>query len=272
MGDLTGQTVLVTGGGRGIGRAICMALATAGADVAIVDRLASEAEDSAELVRQAGRRALALVGDVADPEFVAQAVERTASTFGALTGVVNNAGLGGLSPIETSEPAKWWKVVEVNLKGSYLTARFALPEMAKSGGRIVNIASEAGLEGRENASAYSASKGAVVLLTESIAREAARHGVCAFAIHPGGVLTPGSGAGLRPDSPLPESMKAEIRDLLRDPPELAAQLCVTLLSGKADALSGCYLSVHDDLDRLLRESDLVARSDAQRLRLRTLAG
>jgi NAD(P)-dependent dehydrogenase (short-subunit alcohol dehydrogenase family) len=251
---LSNQTALITGAGRGLGRAMAEALAQAGAAVAIADRMEAEAREAAAAITAAGGRALALIGDVTDEAFAQECFARAQSELGPISLLVCNAGLGGLAPLHTSDPRRWWRVFEVNVKGVYLFARAALTLFqAQGGGRIIITASEAGGRGVANSSAYSASKGAAILLTESLAQEVAPTNVQVFAIHPGGVLTPGSSAGLRPDSPLPDSMKQEIRTLLCDPPTLAAHLVLRLASGEADALSGSYVSVHDDLSVLIEE-------------------
>ncbi len=185
--SLDGRVALVTGGARGIGRAICLALASAGASVAVNYR-SSEVE-AAGLVRQigaAGGKAVALAGDVSDPADTASVVARTIADLGGLHILVNNAGIVKDGLIFTMEPADWQSVMNVNFGGVFNGTRAVLRHfMAQREGTIINISSvmsERGWTGQAN---YSASKGAINAFTRSAAVELARFGIRVNAVLPG---------------------------------------------------------------------------------------
>ncbi len=207
---LEGKVALVTGAARGIGRGIALALAAAGADVAVADlhprpfkgeryyRLrerwsgSDEEVPTAEAVRAVGRRSLELSVDVADPEAVSSAVEECARELGAADVLVNNAGIvNNIARIEAMSPAAWSHEVEVNLHGAFHCVRAAVPGMAQRGwGRVVNIASVAALQPGLGQPAYTASKAGLVAFTRAIAQEFGPRGVTANAVLPGLILTP----------------------------------------------------------------------------------
>jgi len=178
--DLADRVAVVTGGARGIGRAIAERLMASGARVALWDR------DVASL---AG--AVSLTVDVADEASVAGATEATRRQLGKIDILVNNAGItGGNAKSWDLAPADWRRVLEVNLTGPFLCCRAIVPGMIEGGyGRIVNIASIAGKEGNPNAAHYSASKAGVIALTKSIAKETAQNGVVVNCITPAAVRT-----------------------------------------------------------------------------------
>jgi meso-butanediol dehydrogenase/(S,S)-butanediol dehydrogenase/diacetyl reductase len=199
--SLEGKAALVTGAARGIGRAIALELARAGANVAALDlggggdgwRYAlagkGELESAAEELRGAGVRALALACDVADAAQVARAVETSERELGRLDVVVNNAGIviaGGVAQFDEKD---WDRVMAVNLRGPFLVSRAAIPALARTQGAIVNIASVAGKRGYAGMAAYCASKFGVVGLTQSLAAELGPLGIRANAVCPGFLAT-----------------------------------------------------------------------------------
>jgi 3-oxoacyl-[acyl-carrier protein] reductase len=198
MIDLSGKTVLVTGGSRGIGRATGILLARAGADVAIGYRLDQKGADStvAEIVRL-GRKALALQGDLSRRKDAEAAIRRTVDAFGRLDILVNNHGIWKDGPIETLSEDEWDETLDVNLKGVFLCTQAAVPVMKRQGsGRIINIASTAGQRGEARHSHYAASKGGIISFTKSLGPELCRHGILVNCVAPGWVDTDMSAAAL----------------------------------------------------------------------------
>jgi NAD(P)-dependent dehydrogenase (short-subunit alcohol dehydrogenase family) len=271
--DLAGQVALVTGGGRGLGRAIAIGLASVGMAVAVTARSADQLDETVAAVEGSGGRALALPADVTDQAAVQRIVSETEQRLGPIDLLVNNAGRG--QPIGLTweiDPADWWRTLEVNLLGPLLYARAVLPGMVARGtGRIVNMASGAGLGTGRHFSAYATSKAALIRLSEALAAEAGAHGVRVFAIAPGVVQTAMVVEVL--ESATYSQLLPGIPDAVREgrdvPPERAAQLVVCLASGAADGLNGRYLGVQDDLPALIARAEEIQRDRLHTLRLAT---
>jgi NAD(P)-dependent dehydrogenase (short-subunit alcohol dehydrogenase family) len=214
---------------------------------------------------------------VTDGEAVARLVAEVEKNLGRVDLLVNNAGsLRAFGCLAEADPSDWWREVEINLRGPFLCARAVLSGMIeRRRGRIINIASAAGLEPIEAGSAYCVSKTALIRLSEQLALETQEWGVSVFAIHPGTVRTPMNAyvhdselVGQR--APKVQTWFRQLHAEGRDTPvEEPVRLLLELASGRADALSGCYLDVRDDLDALLRRAKDVQREQKQRLRLVT---
>jgi 2-hydroxycyclohexanecarboxyl-CoA dehydrogenase len=185
------RTALVTGGGRGIGRAIAEGLAADGLAVVIVDLRMPEAEETATAITEAGGQALAIEANVVDSASVAAAVRQAEERFGHVDVLVNNAGWDDLKPFLDTDEAFWDLVIDINFNGPLRFIRLLLPGMVERGyGRIINIGSDAGRVGSSLESVYSGAKGGIIAFTKTIAREHARHGVTANVVCPGPTDTP----------------------------------------------------------------------------------
>ena len=192
--------VLVTGGGSGLGEAICVRLAAEGASVAVVDRDQAAAERVAEAIRETGRRAVALVADVTDFGAMASAVAATVAAFGGLDVAVNNAGIGcPFLPTAEHTPEGWNKVIAVNLTGVFLSMKAELPTMSARGGVIVNMASVSSTVGLAGVAPYVAAKHGVLGLTKAAALEYGKNGIRVCAVCPTFVKTPLTLAELKGD-------------------------------------------------------------------------
>ncbi|MHB1130860.1 MAG: SDR family oxidoreductase [Chloroflexota bacterium] len=208
---LSGQVALITGASSGIGRAVAVALAGAGADVALAARTQGELEETARLVRQTGRRALVQVTDVSDEAQVKELVARTLAEFARLDILVNNAGTNARGPVEKLSLEGWQRTIGVNATGAFLCSREVLPALRRQGGKIVNIVSGRGTQGGAGSPAYSASKFAMRGLSQSLADEVRDDSITVSCVLPGPTDTPLRNSG-RPN---------EDRSLLLAPEDVA---------------------------------------------------
>ena len=187
---LTDQVAIVTGAGRGIGRIIALTFAEAGANVLINDIDEESAESVAAEVEQHGREALAFVGSVVEEDEVEQMVQAAVEKWGRLDILVNNAGITQDNRLVRVGEEQWDAVLAVNLKGAFLSTKAAARPMMKARrGRIINIASVVGLIGNAGQANYSASKGGLIALTKTTARELAGRGITCNAVAPGFIET-----------------------------------------------------------------------------------
>ena len=250
---LTGKTALVTGAGRGIGRATAVALAKAGASVAVADLTAQPAASTATEIERFGARALPLFGDVADRATARAWVEKTSEHFGSLDILVNNAGLQHVSPVQEFDEDRWDQLLAVMLTGAFLTTRYALPGMLEAEwGRIVNLGSIHSLVASRYKSAYVAAKFGLLGLTKTVALEAAGTGVTVNCVCPAYVRTPlieNQIPLLARKHGLPE---AEVLDKIILPscplgrllePEEVAQSILYLCSEAASGMTGAALTL-----------------------------
>lgn len=184
------RVALVTGASRGLGRAMALALAEAGAHIALVARSADGLKETADAVSARGRRALALPADVTVAAEVDEAVKGALDAFGSVDILVNNSGVAAVKPFVETTPAEWHRILETNLTGAFNCCRAVGPGMiARRRGKVVNVASVLGARGLSGYAAYSASKGGLLALTRALAVEWARHNVQVNAIAPGWFVT-----------------------------------------------------------------------------------
>ncbi len=178
MTRLAGKTALITGGGTGIGRACALLFAREGAKVALAGRRAEPLAAIASEIRNSGGEALAVTCDVAKSADVERAVRSAVTRFGRLDIVVNSAGALLVATAEETSETDWDRLLAINLKGTFLVSRAALPELRKAGkGSVVNIGSVLGIVGMKKRAAYAPSKGGVVLLTKAMALDHAPEGI-----------------------------------------------------------------------------------------------
>jgi NAD(P)-dependent dehydrogenase (short-subunit alcohol dehydrogenase family) len=272
---LAGQVALVTGASRGLGQVIAGALAGAGATVGLVARSAGPLAQAQDRLTRAGGTAVAVTADVTDPDDLAAAVERVSHRLGPIDVLVNNAGVGGPNgALWEVDPAAWWQAMEVNLRSVLSCTRLVLPAMiARRHGRIVNITSNAGAYRWPLASAYAVSKAAGIKLTENLAVELRGRGVAVFSADPGllpiGMSEPAL-ANRPPANPAEAKIASWIRRELEQgrgaEPGAAGSFVLRLAAGDCDCLSGCHLTVHDDLDALIEQADEISRHDLYTLR------
>ena len=190
MTDLKNKNALITGAGKGIGKAIALALAKEGVNVILVARTKDEIESVAIKARSLRVKALAITADVADINSVNSAVEKALAEFGTIDILINNAGIAAFGKFLELEPTDWERIIQVNLMGTYYVTRAVLPNMIeRQTGDIINISSTAGLSGNALTSAYSASKFAVLGLTESLMQEVRKHNIRVTALTPSTVAT-----------------------------------------------------------------------------------
>jgi 3-oxoacyl-[acyl-carrier protein] reductase len=223
------RTALVTGGGRGIGRATCLALAREGADIIVTARSQNEIEEVRRTVGSMGRRSLSITADIREEPDVREMVLKAIERFGKIDILINNAGTAVRKPLVETSVEEFDTVMDVNVRGLFLCTKYVLPYMLREGdGKIINISSGAGKTGIGQLSVYSASKFAVIGLTESVAQEVSES-VGVYAVCPGSVDTD-MYRSLYADKPSlkPEDVAGRIVELCLPGSKVASGSCVTI--------------------------------------------
>lgn len=260
MGILDGQVALVTGAGRGFGRAIAERFAAEGAAVALLARSLAQLDEVAHAIRNAGGHAIGVRCDVTDSASVEGAVRKTEELLGPIDLLVNNAGVPGpFGPIWQVSPEEWWRAQAIHIRAPMLFLHYVLPGMvARNFGRAICVSAIASRLVAPNLSAYCTGKIAQNRLVAEAAAELAETNVAVFAIDPGFAATQlARDTAADPEArkyfkPLIERIES-VPHAYGEDPDLArcAQRCVDLASGRYDVLSGGYFELPDDLDALL---------------------
>ena len=190
MNDLKNKNALITGAGKGIGKAIAIALAKEGVNVILLARTQSDLDEVAQNIKTYGVQVQTFIADVSDINSVNTAVEKALSQFKTIDILINNAGIAAFGKFLELEPKAWENIIQVNLMGTFYVIRAVLPNMIeRQTGDIINISSTAGLNGNALTSAYSASKFAVLGLTDSLMQEVRKHNIRVTALTPSTVAT-----------------------------------------------------------------------------------
>jgi NAD(P)-dependent dehydrogenase (short-subunit alcohol dehydrogenase family) len=259
MSRLAGRTAIVTGAGRGIGRAVALRLAAEGMKVALVARTASDVEEVAAEITAAGGQALAFAADVADRAAVERVVRETEEAFGPAFVLLNNAARSAVwdgTKVWESDPDDWWSRVETNLYGPYLFARYALPAMVAQGeGYVLAMNSLGGAAAIPSTDgAYPVSKSGLFRLTDQLAAQLKDTGVRAIDLSPGLVLTSANDGGGMPASAF-------------TPVERICDLVVACANGEWDDFSGRFLHATDDFDAVRAHREEIVANDTRVLRM-----
>jgi NAD(P)-dependent dehydrogenase (short-subunit alcohol dehydrogenase family) len=269
---LAGEIAVVTGAGRGIGRAIALAQASEGAKVALLARTAAEIETVADAISAEGGAARAFAVDIVDLDSVMKAFAAIEADLGPVGLLTNNAGsFAAIGPIWTVDPEAWWRDIEINVRGTFNCCRAAIPAMmARKRGRIINMTGGGTGTSFPNGSGYATSKAGLLRLTESVSDTLVGSGVLMFAMDPGLVRTAMTEYQL-----MSEAGRTHLPNMPRlfetgvdVPPALAARLSVEIGSGRFDRLAGRMLmAARGDLDLSEADVDDIVAADLRSLRV-----
>jgi NAD(P)-dependent dehydrogenase (short-subunit alcohol dehydrogenase family) len=270
--ELLGKIAIITGGGRGIGRAIALAFAREGASIAVAARTRHEIDETSVCIRELGCSALSIKTDVSKWDDVVHLVNCTQETLGTVDILVNCAGVQGpIGSMVDNEVAEWIESIQINLVGVFLCTKAVMPIMlAKRFGKIINLSGGGAATPRERFTSYSAAKAGVIRLTESLSKEVADYNIQVNAIAPGPcktrmieqILAAGERAGAKGLEEAKRQMETG-----GTPLNIPADLAVFLASAKSGSLTGRLISaVHDDWRRMAVQAVQIAGSDAYTLR------
>jgi len=249
--DLSGKVAIITGAGQGIGEAIAIRLAEAGAAVLVSDIKGDNAEATASKIASTGGKAVAFRADVSKVADAQATVARAIESFGRLDILVNNAALIGPSAVMDIDEKLWDAVVDVDLKGVFFQSQAAARQMiAGGGGKIINIASVDAVLPVGGLVPYDSAKGGVAMMTKSLAKELGKHGITVNAVAPGGVATPGAAEASGPIMAVlgvsPEAMsQVPIRSTIGRyaEPDDIAKVVYFLATGLSDYMTGAFVTV-----------------------------
>ncbi|MEE2659375.1 MAG: 3-oxoacyl-[acyl-carrier-protein] reductase [Candidatus Latescibacterota bacterium] len=242
MSELSGKVALVTGGSRGLGRAIALRLATMGADVAVCARTESVAQATADEIAALGVRSFARAADVSDYDQADEMVKAVIDTLGGIHILVNNAGVTRDNLLMRMKEGEWDEVIDINLKGAYNYTKAAVrPMMRAKGGRIISISSVVGIAGNAGQANYAASKAGLIGFTKSLARELASRGITANVVAPGYVPDTGMTSEL-PEEAV-QAMMIKVPLERAGTPEEVADAVAFLASERAGYITGQVLAV-----------------------------
>jgi 2-hydroxycyclohexanecarboxyl-CoA dehydrogenase len=251
MAKFDGKTIIVTGGGGGIGGAACQRLARDGAKVAVFDMNLEAAEKVVDAIKTAGGTAAAFKCDITDRAQVDGAVAATIAQLGPIDVLVNNAGWDVFKPFTKTVPAEWDRLIAINLTGALHMHHAVLPGMVeRKTGRIVNVASDAARGGSSGEAVYSACKGGLVALSKTLAREHARQGITVNVVCPGPTdtaLLAGVAEGARDPAKLIEAFRSAIPLGRLGQPEDLASAIAFFASDDASFITGQVISVSGGL-------------------------
>ncbi len=264
--DLRGQVAIVTGGGRGLGRAFAQELAKAGALVSVTARTKSQVDETARMIKESGGDALAFEADVTDAGAAARVVKETERLFGPVDILVNNAASLYVSSVMESDVDEWWQLMNTNVRGPLIWAKTVLPGMVARGrGRIINVSSIAAHWAVPHVSAYCSSKAALSHFTRCLAAEVRQQGVTVLAFAPSARTELASGLSAEGTTMSPElraQFKKSFNSDVDDRMNWSVDTFMFLASGAGDELAGRHISSLDSPGELrMRLSDIVQKDE-----------
>ncbi|BAP79312.1 3-oxoacyl-(acyl-carrier-protein) reductase [Pseudomonas sp. MT-1] len=251
MKGLSEKTVIITGGGGGIGRALCLRFAAEGSRVAVLDRDEAAAQSTAELVTEAGGKAVAYAADITDYATIVETVEKIERDLGVPTVLVNNAGFDRFMPFLKTEPGMWQQLIDINLTGALNMHHVVLPKMLEAGGgKVINIASDAARVGSSGEAVYAACKAGLIGLSKTLARELASKNINFNVVCPGptdtALLKSVAATSNNPEKLLEAFKNAVPKRRLGQPEDYPGIVCL-LASDDADFITGQVISVSGGL-------------------------